>query len=329
MTVRNISGYLPNLLGPVVISWDGVDQTARPTLNFKGGVLTDDDTNDRLDLDFGLHSSGSLKVYNPAGTFYYSIAGSAILANRTLTLPLLTAGDTVVCEAFAQTLTNKTFNVADNSLTATSGAQGDLLYHNGTKYVRLAKGTALQVLRVNAGATDIEWAASAAGSTPTGTGFTHITAGVQDAASKLVENADVDAAAAIAGSKIDPDFGAQNIATTGTSTSAYHVGSGNIDNAGTGTLDNVSTTGASTIRFTGAAPDVTGFDGGTHGRRLILMAVGGPIILQDEGGTSDAANRIALNNTAAPATYYVDSCAELIYDGTTQRWRELSGLARA
>lgn len=108
MTVRNISGYLPNLLGPVVIAWNGTDQTARPTLNFKGGVLTDDDTNDRLDLDFGLHSSGSLKVYNPLGTFYYSIAGSAIVANRTLTIPLLTGDDTVCVLGLAQTLAQKT-----------------------------------------------------------------------------------------------------------------------------------------------------------------------------------------------------------------------------
>lgn len=40
------------------------------------------------------------------------------------------------------------------------------------------------------------------GATPTGTGFTHITAGVQDAAAKLVENADVAAAAAIAVTKL-------------------------------------------------------------------------------------------------------------------------------
>jgi len=40
------------------------------------------------------------------------------------------------------------------------------------------------------------------GTVPTGTGFTHITAGAQDAAAKLVENADVHASAAIALSKI-------------------------------------------------------------------------------------------------------------------------------
>lgn len=97
------------------------------------------------------------------------------------------------------------------------------------------------------------------GSTPTGTGFRHVTSGTEDAAAQLVVNANVDAAAAIAvtklaagtanyvvktnsagtanehglirnanvdasaaiaGSKVAPDFGAQNITTTGTLTSA-------------------------------------------------------------------------------------------------------------
>jgi len=40
------------------------------------------------------------------------------------------------------------------------------------------------------------------GSVPTGTGFRHITSGVEDAAAKLVANADVDNAAAIAESKL-------------------------------------------------------------------------------------------------------------------------------
>jgi hypothetical protein len=50
---------------------------------------------------------------------------------------------------------------------------------------------------------------------PSGTGFRHVTSGTEDGATKLVENADVHASAAIAGSKISPDFGAQNIITTG------------------------------------------------------------------------------------------------------------------
>lgn len=39
-----------------------------------------------------------------------------------------------------------------------AAAAGDILYHNGTRFVRLAKGTAGQVLTMNAGATAPEWA---------------------------------------------------------------------------------------------------------------------------------------------------------------------------
>ncbi len=52
------------------------------------------------------------------------------------------------------------------------------------------------------------------GSTPTGTGFTHITAGSQDAAAKLVENADVHASAAIALSKTALSANAQTFLGT-------------------------------------------------------------------------------------------------------------------
>jgi hypothetical protein len=50
----------------------------------------------------------------------------------------------------------------------------------------------------------------------TGTGLVKVAAGVLVTAASLLVNADVAAAAAIAGSKIAPNFGAQNIVTTGT-----------------------------------------------------------------------------------------------------------------
>ena len=40
-----------------------------------------------------------------------------------------------------------------------SDAAGDVMYYNGTNYIRLAKGTATQVLTMNSGATAPEWAA--------------------------------------------------------------------------------------------------------------------------------------------------------------------------
>ena len=53
-------------------------------------------------------ADNQLFIQNPAGTFEYQFIASAIAADRTVTLPLLTGNDTLVMEAFAQTLTNKT-----------------------------------------------------------------------------------------------------------------------------------------------------------------------------------------------------------------------------
>lgn len=47
-------------------------------------------------------------IQNPAETFEYLFQGGAIVADRTITLPVLTGGDTLVFEAHTQTLTNKT-----------------------------------------------------------------------------------------------------------------------------------------------------------------------------------------------------------------------------
>ena len=43
-----------------------------------------------------------------------------------------------------------------------SDAAGDIMYYNGTNYIRLAKGTAAQILAVNSGATAPEWITSSA-----------------------------------------------------------------------------------------------------------------------------------------------------------------------
>lgn len=61
--------------------------------------------------------SSTLLIQNPAATFAYIIAGSAITANRTVTLPLLTGNDTFTMNAFAATLTNKTMDGGSNTFT--------------------------------------------------------------------------------------------------------------------------------------------------------------------------------------------------------------------
>lgn len=101
--------------------------------------------------------NSQLYIQNPAGTFAYIIATSAITANRTATLPLLTGNDQFTMDTFATTLTNKTVNISNNTITDTSPATGDILKGNGTKYITLARGTANQVLSVNPSGTDIVW----------------------------------------------------------------------------------------------------------------------------------------------------------------------------
>jgi len=56
----------------------------------------------------GYFKSTGLRVYNPAGTFYYSFNAGAIVGNRSISIPLLGGADTMVTADFTQTLTNKT-----------------------------------------------------------------------------------------------------------------------------------------------------------------------------------------------------------------------------
>lgn len=129
--------------------------TAKGQLN--SSIVYTDQANTLGDFDFIVREN-RLKLQNPANTFSYIIDTSAITANRTLTLPLLTATDTVAVLDLAQTFTNKTLVLSSNTINDTSAATGDIIKHNGTRYVRFAKGTSLQVLRVASGGADLEWA---------------------------------------------------------------------------------------------------------------------------------------------------------------------------
>lgn len=65
---------------------------------------------------FSVNSNGVIRLKNPAGSFDYIINPGAIAAERTLNLPVLTATDTVVVLALAQTLTNKTIDGDNNTI---------------------------------------------------------------------------------------------------------------------------------------------------------------------------------------------------------------------
>jgi hypothetical protein len=94
-------------------------------------------TNTYGDFD-SIFRSTRIKLRNPANTFSYSLVGSAIAAARNITLPLLTADDTAVTQAFAQPLTNKTIDASTNTLSNIADSQ--ISAHTTTKITTTSKG---------------------------------------------------------------------------------------------------------------------------------------------------------------------------------------------
>lgn len=100
-------------------------------------------------------SNTMLGVRNAADTFTTRFSSTAT-ADRTITLP--NATDTLIGRATTDTLTNKTINGSSNTLTVrlANDVSGTLPISNGGTGLS-ALGTAGQVLRVNAGATALEY----------------------------------------------------------------------------------------------------------------------------------------------------------------------------
>lgn len=83
-------------------------------------------------------NASTLRLNNPANNFYYNVLGSAIVANRNVTLPLLTSNDEFTFNDAVQTFQNKTFNLTNNTFSATKAqmdaalSDGDFLYVGDT-----------------------------------------------------------------------------------------------------------------------------------------------------------------------------------------------------
>lgn len=88
--------------------------------------------------------------------WFQKASGKAVIANA--------FSEITGTAAISQGGTGQTTATAAFDALAPTTTQGDIIYHNGTDNVRLAKGTAAQVLTMNAGATAPEWAT--ASSTP-------------------------------------------------------------------------------------------------------------------------------------------------------------------
>jgi hypothetical protein len=143
----------------------GVHTSSKISINAKGqlnsNIVYKDQANTYNAAFDQFFPTSRLLIGSADGSQSYAIAGSAIAASRTITLPLLTGPDTFVTQAFGQPITNKTINIDANTIKhSTTNAAGDLLVNDGTQYNRLAKGSANEVLAVNSGGTGLTWAPS-------------------------------------------------------------------------------------------------------------------------------------------------------------------------
>ncbi len=168
---------------------------ANAALPKSGGTITGN-------LEIG--TTGSLSFEgSTADGFETTIAVTDPTADRTITLPDTTG--TVVTTGDTGTVTSAM--IANGTI-----VDADINASAAIAHSKLANITAGQVLLGNA--SNVPTATALSGDvTVNSSGVTAISSGV-------IVNADVSASAAIAGTKISPDFGAQNVTTTGTSTAA-------------------------------------------------------------------------------------------------------------
>lgn len=104
-------------------------------------------------------NSGRLKWFDSNKSHTVTVGIPDYVENKVITLPsTLGPADEFVFEDAIATMINKTLSYNLNVLKhSTTNAAGDLLRGDGTQLVRLARGTANQILTVNGGGTDIAW----------------------------------------------------------------------------------------------------------------------------------------------------------------------------
>ena len=117
-----------------------------------------------IDSSSYLLSANDLSDLNSAATARTNL-GLGTIATQNANAVALTGGTADGVTIGATTPAAADFTTVDttglatlNSMNITGGVAGDVLYHNGTSYVRLAKGAAGQLLEMNSGATAPAWA---------------------------------------------------------------------------------------------------------------------------------------------------------------------------
>ena len=159
-------------------SIDDIHISGMAASKLTGTITPSDNTVTGAKIALGSDAAGDVMYYN--GTNYIRLAKGTNGEVLTLAsgVPSWAADSTNVgATSVGGDVTGTVANIqiAANAVDGThialgSDAAGDVMYYNGTNYVRLAKGTATQVLTMNSGATAPEWAADSTNVTGTSVG---------------------------------------------------------------------------------------------------------------------------------------------------------------
>ena len=159
-------------------SIDDIHISGMAASKLTGTITPSDNTVTGAKIALGSDAAGDVMYYN--GTNYIRLAKGTNGEVLTLAggVPSWAADSTNVgATSVGGDVTGTVANIqiAANAVDGThialgSDAAGDVMYYNGTNYIRLAKGTATQVLTMNSGATAPEWAADSTNVTGTSVG---------------------------------------------------------------------------------------------------------------------------------------------------------------
>jgi hypothetical protein len=99
-----------------------------------------------------------LRFLNPLATKTISIRTLGFTDDYDLTIPLLTADDTLLAISHPAQIYGKTISIDDNPIIATDISSGDILKSNGTRFLKMDIGLPGQILTVSEDGLDLEWA---------------------------------------------------------------------------------------------------------------------------------------------------------------------------
>lgn len=243
-----------------------------------GATLVNTDANTLTVTEASTVFSGDVTITGDDLVMTTNTSGAVLVADGTNFNPVVMSGDATIGADGAVAIAANAVQGTDIALA--SEATGDIMYSDGTDWVRLPVGTALQVLRTNAGATAPEWATaiSTLDNTSAWTAIQKLDAGITvDTTNFIVDGAN-----------------------------------GNVTTAGTLNVAGLTTVGANIISDTDSTDDLGAT--GTRWANIYADGLTGNTIALD-GGTG--VNTLTITDNVADALSIVDSSGDLIVFNTT------------